>query len=257
MWFPVGLSARLCGQIIAQPFRSNPAPAIFHFSPGLGHLLPESLQESAASETEWHTPEACVQAAKQAGSPAVWLGGMEPLLHPAIGRVTAALEKSGRYVFLDTSGSDLPKKVHEFRPAERFFFAFRASCDDVAQDGGAHDGAFHNVNQALRIVKLSGFFACVHVIVSAQTSSPAVLSLLRLLEASRADGITVSSGGAYAGPSRDAVLGQKLSEITEMVPSWRWRDFSRTLEASYLQTSAAKEESNMQARGADACEESA
>jgi hypothetical protein len=113
------------------------------------------------------------------------------------------------------------------------------------------------VTEALRIVKLSGFYACAHVLVGEQTSVDEIGRLFPALEARRFDGIVVSSGGSCAGAASDTILGNKLTETTEMIPSRRWRKLSRTLEASYLQTSAVKEQPNAQPRGADACEESA
>jgi hypothetical protein len=257
MWFPVGLNARLWSQSIIKPFSRKPTSAIFHFSPLVKYFPPGARFESGVPETEWHTPEACVQAAKQTGSPAVWLGGVEPLLHPAVGKVTTALEQSGRYVFLDTRGADLRKRVHEFQPASRFFFAFQLSGDEIAENGGAVNRAFQSVAELLRIVKLSGFHACAHLVVSEQTSPVVAGPLFRSLETSLFDGIVVSSGGAPAGPARDMILGKKVAEITEMIPSKRWRKLSRILEASYLQAVTAKEQPSVQARGTDACEESA
>jgi hypothetical protein len=257
MWFPAALSARLWGQRISRPFRGKPAPAIFHFSPLVRHFPPGALFEGVVPETEWHTPEACVQAANEVGAPAVWLGGVEPLLHPAIGKVTTALAQTGRYVFLDTAGADLRMRIHEFQPAERFFFAFQLSGDEIAQGVRAGCSDLQNVTEVLRIVKLSGFFACVHLVVGAQTSVAAMEPFFRMLEASRVDGIAASSGGASAGLASDAILGKRLAEITEIIPSRQWRKLSRILEASYLQTATVRERPNIEARGTDACEESA
>lgn len=257
MWFPTGLSARLWGHRISHAFSSKPAPAIFHLSPFVRHFPPSSRFEDAIPETEWHTPETCVQAAKQAGAPAVWLGGVEPLLHPAIGKVATALEESERYVFLHTSAVDLRKRIHEFRPTPQFFFAFKLGGEDAAQGQRIGQGASQKVIDALRVIKLSGFFACVHVSVGEQTRTSDIARLFDSLEASRVDGIAVSSGGASPDAARDTMLGKKLAEIRDLIPLSRWREFSQLLEASYLQTSAVKEQPNMQARGADACEESA
>lgn len=257
MRFPAGLSARLWGRRIRRPFGNKTTPAILHFSPLVKRYPPDALRENANPETEWHTPEACVQAANQAAAPAVWLGGVEPLLHPSIGKVTTALEQSRRYVFLDTSGTDLRKRVHEFQPASRFFFAFQLCTEEIAPGYEARGIAMQRVSEALRIVKLSGFCACAHVIVGAQTSVAETVRLFAALEASRFDGIVVSSAPDSTLPPRNSIHGKKLAEIRERVPSWRWKKFSQLLEASCAGTADAKEPSDVQARGSDACEESA
>jgi hypothetical protein len=186
----------------------------------------------------------------------VWIGGVEPLLHPAIGKVTTALMQSGRYVFVDTSGGDLRKRVHEFQPAERLFFAFQLRGDEAAHGSKGGSRALQNVSEALRIVKLSGFLACVHLIVRAKTSVAEMEPLFRSLETSRVDGIAVSSGGASASDASDTAFGKKIAKIAGLIPSRPWRKLSRMLEASYLQTASARELAGVRTRGADACEES-
>jgi len=257
MWFPAGLSARLWGQRIRRPFSNKTTSAILHFSPLVKPYPPEAFRGNANPEMEWHTAEACVQAANQAAAPAVWLGGVEPLLHPTIGKVTTALEQSRRYVFLDTGGCDLRKRVHEFQPSSRFFFAFQLCTEEIVRGGETGRIAMQRVSEALRIVKLSGFYACAHVIVGEQASVSETGRLLAALKARRFDGIVVSSGQDSTLPLRDSIHGKKIAEIRERIPSWRWRRFSQLLEASCLWTTDAKEPSDIQASGADACEESA
>jgi len=257
MWFPAGLSTRLWGHKFSQVLRGKRSPAIFQLSPLVRHFAPGVRFESAIPEAAWHTPEACVQAANQVGAPVVWIGRVEPLLHPGIGKVTTALAQSGRHVFLDTSGQDLRKRVHEFQPGERFFFAFQLGDSEVAYRGKGNSRAFQSVIEALRIVKLSGFFACVHLIVGTQTPVAEMEPLFRSLETSRVDGIAVSSDGASASDASDTAFGKKIAEITGMIPSRPWRKLSRMLEASYPQTAGVQEQAGVRTRGTDACEESA
>ena len=43
----------------------------------------------------------------QTSAPILWIGGDEPLQHPVIGRIAAALNRAGRNVFLHTDGLQL------------------------------------------------------------------------------------------------------------------------------------------------------
>ena len=257
MRFPLALSARLSAQKISRTFGGKRAPLIFHFSPLVSHLPPDTRLDSVFPETAWHTPEAGVQAANLAQAPAVWLGGVEPLLHPGIGKVTTALEQSGRYVFLETGGADLRKRIHEFRPDPRFFFAFQISGDEVTGNPTAAERALRTVSETVRMVRLSGFFACAHLVVGAQTSVSEASRLFQALAQSNIDGLLVSSGGGCSGAASTAILNEKLREVRNAIPSRRWRKFSSLLDDSYPRAAPVKEPSHLQAREAGTCGESA
>src|SRR6266403_4171358 len=58
-------------------------------------------------------------------SPAIWIGGTEPLRHPGVAHLVRAITGSGHYVFLETDGTLLRRRIHEFQPVARFFLTVR------------------------------------------------------------------------------------------------------------------------------------
>ena len=94
-------------------------------------------------------------------SPIIWIAGSEPLDSPEVARFANALAASGRSVFLETSGSSLKRRLHEFQPSSRFYFAVRFDGLESSHDQrNARDGAFRTGLEAIRMARLAGFFTC-------------------------------------------------------------------------------------------------
>src|SRR5260221_9692737 len=92
-------------------------------------------------------------------SPAIWIGGTEPLRHPGVAHLVRAITGSGHSVFLETDGTLLRRRIHEFQPVPRLFLT-------VSLDPGAPLHASKSLRQILselaaegiRTARLSGFF---------------------------------------------------------------------------------------------------
>src|SRR5207245_10191324 len=54
-------------------------------------------------------------------SPVIWIGGTEPLLHAGIAHLVRAITQTGHFVFLETDGTLLRRRIHEFQPVPRLF----------------------------------------------------------------------------------------------------------------------------------------
>jgi hypothetical protein len=99
-------------------------------------------------------------------SPILWISGSEPLDHPEVPRFTNALAASGRHVFLQTSGASLKRRLHEFQPSSRFYFAIHFDgLDPLPDRSSACDAPFRVGIEALRMARLAGFFTCAHLVV--------------------------------------------------------------------------------------------
>src|SRR6267143_4518332 len=102
------------------------------------------------------------------GSPApvLWIGGSEPLEHPGIAHLVRAIIGSGRFVFLETCGKLLRRRIHEFQPVPQLFLTIRS--DGPPPSAGPNlrnPGAFESALEGLRAARLSGFFTAVHSVV--------------------------------------------------------------------------------------------
>lgn len=260
MRFPAGLTVRLLRQRVSQAFRSERPRAIVPLSPLVRDFSRTAPSETSSPDTEWHTPKACVRAVEQANAPVVWLGGVEPLFHPAIGDVAAALAESGRYVFLHTSGAGLRQRIHELKPVPRFYLTVEIPLDCGIDSASSREPSanvsFQTVVEALRPARLSGFFLCAHFAVSGGTLAAQVAARLRSLEALGLDGIVVSSGNAFSARPTDPSAADALVRVTRLIPSYGWRRFSRLLQTS-CQQGAVAEVPDREPRSTGACEETA
>src|SRR5215471_2983354 len=167
MRFPFRLSAGLFKARIASLFTgASVAQPIFRLNPCATQLAPCQLFGESSAELEWHSPEECAARVRAISSPAVWLGGTEPLLHPEIGRAADAIVETGAFIFVHTSGYHLRQRIHEFRPDSRLFFVLELAGGEEAHNKaiGTAD-AFRRSVEAFRAAKLSGFLVAAHVTV--------------------------------------------------------------------------------------------
>jgi pyruvate-formate lyase-activating enzyme len=192
------------------------------------------------------------------GTPVLWVGGEEPLQHPIIGRISAALNKAGRNVFLHTDGVRLRQRIHEFLPDPRLFLTVElAGREEIHDQFAGQPGAFRRVIEGVRAAKLSGFHVCTHVTVNPETEVCETGALFEFLDRHDVDGFIVSSGGRPTGPGSGAEFRDKLEEIRSLVRCGRWEKFSSLLEASYAARQEKASAMTMPESGAGACEESA
>lgn len=236
MHFPLRLRADLFRYRLLRALLPPAGGPIFRFSPLVTHFPRPPRTGESATDREWHSPEECVRLAGGVASPVIWLAGSEPLLHPEIGDVARALVQSGRHVFLHTSGVDLRKRIHEFRPDSRLFFAVEfPGCEAVHDPIAGCAGAFSLAMESIRAAKLSGFLVCAHVTVDAQTDVCGADELFETLDEKDVDGFVVSSGGA----GRSTALARKLEEIRGIIRHGGWEHFSVLLESTFAKPAAA------------------
>ena len=229
MRFPLRLTAALYLERFRRRTGTTP---ILCFSPLVNDFGCILHPEQVTPDSEWHTPEACVAAADRAKARIVWLGDTEPLLHPNIGKVVAALLQSGHYVFLHTSGLALRKRIHEFQPHSRLFLTVEVPNNESSTQSLTRKGATARAFfEAIEGARLSGFYRCAHVTVDAQIDVAETLRCFESLNANGLEGFVVSSGTSPATAAGPATL-SKLADIRAAIPSRSWRTFSRILEQS-------------------------
>jgi hypothetical protein len=89
----------------------------------------------------------------------VWLGGSEPLAHPGIGHLARLLVGSGHFLFLETDAQALRQRIHEFQPADRFYFVVRFHGNEAEHDRRmGQAGAYQRALEGVRAAGLSGFW---------------------------------------------------------------------------------------------------
>jgi hypothetical protein len=258
MKFPSRLSLDLLHGRIARAFASGrDNSTIFHLSPW---AFSSTNQKEIDAESDPNAAEMEIPATvvSQTAAPIFWVGGEEPLQHPVIGRIAAALNKARRNVFLHTNGLRLRQRIHEFRPDPRLFLTIElAGRQEIHDRAVAPAGSFAGVTEGIRAAKLSGFHVCAHVTVNLQTDICETVELFEYLDNYDVDGFIVSSGGGLIESAARNELQEKLQDIRSLVRCSRWEYFSSLLEASYATPGARKAVVPAPPSDSGACEETA
>ena len=220
--FPLRLTADLARARLTQRLRPEVRPIQFVDAAELLHhdsnhpVSHEKIRELVSSR-----------------SPVVWIGGSEPLNHPGTAHLVRAITGSGHFVFLETDGTLLRRRIHEFQPVPRLFLtvrldpgarlhttkSLRPSSSELAQEG-------------IRAAQLSGFLICVFARVRAETERGKVAELIRQARSMNVDGIVVTAGiGESNRTASGAPAAQhKTAEARKLIGSKWWESFSRLVE---------------------------
>src|SRR5258708_6921459 len=116
MRFPLRLTADLTMARIAQKLRLAQGARPIRFVDAAEILHPDSSHPVSHEK---------IRDIIGSRSPVVWIGGSEPLYHPGIAHLVRAITHSGHFVFLETDGTLLRRRMHEFQPVSRLFLTLR------------------------------------------------------------------------------------------------------------------------------------
>lgn len=100
------------------------------------------------------TVEQCVKAVEECGAPIVSIPGGEPLMHPEMDKIVAALVAKRKYVYLCTNALLLKEKLSLFTPSRYLTFSvhmdgLREEHDDAVCREGVYDRAVEAIREAL------------------------------------------------------------------------------------------------------------
>src|SRR5215831_15885572 len=173
-------------------------------------------------------------------SPIVWIGGSEPLEQPEIPSQANALASGGRYVFLQTNGQLLRRRIHELHPLPRLFLTVRLDGCETAHDRRAEQaGAFRLALEGIRAARLSGFLICAQMILHADGDTAGLSQLQAQLSSLDLDGFLISAGTSAGDVQRAvAVARQRLL-------GYRWALLSRLLDSVILPAPATVREASL------------
>jgi len=216
MRFPLRLTADLTMARLAQELRLSRGVRPVQFVDAAEILHPDSSHPVSHEK---------IRDIIGSRSPVIWIGGSEPLCHPGIAHLVRAITQSGHFVFLETAGTFLRRRIHEFQPVSRLFLTVRLeSGAPRAASSGLRPGASELAVEGIRAARLSGFLICVHVHVTPETEMRDVADLFQLADSLDLDGCVISS---VHGASNSA---QKTAEARKRIGSIWWESFSRLVE---------------------------
>lgn len=166
-------------------------------------------------------------------APVVWVGGSEPFDHPGVGHFVRAVARGGHFVFLETDGTLLRRRLHEFQPLPQLFLTVRLRSFEDSGSAFAVEG--------LRAARLSGFFTVVHSPVHLEADLAQLSPLRTFLVKNDVDGWLITAG------SSDKAIGRKTAEARMLIPSKFWRQFSEDVEEALRSQTQEREWKGAQA----------
>lgn len=143
--------------------------------------------------------EKCLGAVDECGAPIVSICGGEPMLYPEIGVLTAQLLDRGKHIYLCTNGMFMCKKLHEFKPNDKFFFNVHLDGLEKTHDIAVErQGVFREAVEGLKAAKRAGFKVCTNTTVYRETEMKEIEALFEFLEQFDVDGHMVSPAYGYS-----------------------------------------------------------
>jgi hypothetical protein len=245
MRFPALLSAKLAKARLAGLLSGAHRASLIEFIDTAEVLHPGSAHPVSHGK---------IQGILDSPAPILRIGGSEPLDHPGIAHLLRALASSGRFLFLETRGESLRRRIHEFQPTPRFFLTIRFDAPPKVGGETRNPSAFELALEGIRSARLSGFFTAAHVLLQENSDLSRHQDFASLLSGLDLDAWLITS----VSPSQAAL--QKASEARTLIPNAQWRRFSAHLERELLSASkrnAIANPSLNEKQPAHPCEESA
>ena len=208
---PARLASKLAKARIAQIFNCAARGPLLHYVDTAEVLHPGS-----------DVPISCekMHALMKNSAPVVWIGGSEPLLHAGIGHFVRPIAQSGHYIFLETEGTSLRRRIHEFQPLPELFLTVRLDLLQAREPDLALEG--------LRAARLSGFFTVIHSLVHEDSDMGQFINLRSFIREKDIDGWLITAASREETALRDA------AEARRQVPSSFWRQLSGHVEEALL-----------------------
>src|SRR4029077_2113217 len=140
---------------------------------------------------------------------------------------------TGHFVFLETDGTLLRRRIHEFQPVPRLFLTVRLEPAAKSHTpNGVGASAFELAVEGIRAARLSGFLVCLCVRIRPATELGEVAQLIQFARSLDVDGIVVTpanDASNSAHPDAAALL-RKTEEARKLIASKWWESFSRMVE---------------------------
>jgi hopanoid biosynthesis associated radical SAM protein HpnH len=160
--------------------------------------------------------EQAVAAIEECRAPMVSIAGGEPLLHPQIDLMTAALLDRGRYVYLCTNALLLERRLDRFKPHRRFSWVVHIDgLRERHDESVSRSGTFDKAVAAIKAAQAKGFRVTTNTTFFATDSPHTVREVLDFLnDELKVDQMMISPGYAYEkAPDQVHFLNTKTSTI--------------------------------------------
>ncbi len=158
--------------------------------------------------------EECLRAVDECGAPIVSIPGGEPLLHPEIDRLVAALVARRKYIYLCTNALLLESKLDAFQPSK--YLSFSVHLDGL---GPEHDtavcrpGTYDTAVRAVRAALVRGFRVTTNTTLFHGADPERTADFFDEMMRLGVEGMMVSPGYAYAAaPDQEHFLARAATQ---------------------------------------------
>jgi hypothetical protein len=229
MRFPPRLKWDLARVRIAQKLLGvQRRPLVLHLDladfPVQNEILPDASTDSSAPISR---DLQVLTRVRESAAPIAWIGGDTPLRYPRIGHLAREIINLNRTVFIETDGTLLRRRIHEFRPVSRLYLVLPLNGLEAAHDQRAqHPGNFRATIESIRTAKLSGFHICVETIIFSDMNIEELRSLAGFITTLDIDGWIQTRPPVSAATQPPE---EKLTAARKLVSNPSWKKFSAHL----------------------------
>jgi len=144
------------------------------------------------------TVEECLRAVEECDAPVVSIAGGEPLMHPHIGDIVAAIIRQKRFLYLCTNALLYKQAMKVINPSPYFSFVvhldgLRETHDIAVEREGVYDVAI----EAIQEFRQAGFRVCTNTTLYSGTGPEEYHELFAMLNDMGVEGMMVSPGFQY------------------------------------------------------------
>ncbi len=157
------------------------------------------IREYKSTITDVLSLAQCLSAVDECGAPVVSVCGGEPLLYPQIAPLCKEILDRRRTIYLCTNAMLVRKKLHEFRPHERFFINVHLDGLEKSHDFAVErEGVFAEAIEAIKAAKAAGFKVTTNTTIYKETDMREIEALFEFLEQFHLDGHMLSPAYGYS-----------------------------------------------------------
>ncbi len=176
------------------------------------------------------SPEECMKAVDECGTPMVAIPGGEPLMHPEIHKIVEGLVARKKYIYLCTNALLLKEKIGLFTPSK--YLTFNVHMDgqkehhdfSVCREGG-YDDAVEGIREAIK----RGFRVTTNTTLFDGVDPNSVREFFDDMMELKVEGMTVSPGYSYEkAPDQSHFLGRARTRrmfnaiLSNRKPEWKF-----------------------------------
>lgn len=158
----------------------------------------------------------CLKALEECDAPVVSIPGGEPLLHPEMPQIVAALVARKKYVYLCTNGLLLKARIESYKPSK--YFSFSVHIDGLKDEHEASigiEGIYERVLEGIKLALAKGFRVTTNTTVYEGADPQRMRRFFDEMMQLGVEGMMLSPGYNYStAPTKDIFL--KRQETTEL-----------------------------------------